>query len=134
MAMALKIVDAHIGPVFLLREGMEVSEGDVAYAATLFPDVPCYFVIDQARDHLSGIQTSIAQQRRTTSNCLFKLGERLNTWLSSKLRLKGEEFDVLPLSDGEINRLSIQAETVDRSRLPAQLSLHLLVSLRVSAY
>jgi len=105
MAMALKIVDAHIGPVFLLREGMEVNEGDVAYAATLFPDVACYFVIDQARDHLAGIQTALAQQRRTTSNCLFILGERLNSWLSSKSPLKGEEFDVLPLSDGEINRL-----------------------------
>lgn len=31
MAVALKIVDARSGPVFMLREGAEVGEGDVAY-------------------------------------------------------------------------------------------------------
>jgi tetratricopeptide (TPR) repeat protein len=105
MAMALKIVEAAQGPVFFLREGAEVNEGDVAYAATLFPTVPCYFFIDQAREHAGSIQSALAQQRKTSSNCLFILGERRNEWLSAKARFHMEEFDVVPLSDGEINRL-----------------------------
>lgn len=105
MAIALKIVDAHTGPVFMLREGAEINEGDVAFAATLFPSVPCYFVIDQAREHAGTVQSSLTQQRTTSSNCLFILGERRNEWLSAKARFRAEEFDVVPLSDGEINRL-----------------------------
>lgn len=105
MALALKIVSARNGPVFILREGAEVKEGDVAYAATLFPEVPCYFVIDQAREHAGSIHTALIQQKKTASNCLFLLGERRNEWLSAKAKFQAEEFDVDPLSDGEINRL-----------------------------
>ena len=77
MAVALKIVEATHGPVFMLREGAEVTEGDVAYAATLFPDVACYFIVDQAREHA----TNVAGRPRTAAenfNCLFVLGERRN--------------------------------------------------------
>jgi cold shock CspA family protein len=105
MAQALRIVDAKIGPVFMLREGAEVSEGDVAYAATLFPDVGCYFIIDHAREHSQGIQSALAQQRKTKANCLFIMGVRRNEWLSAKTRFKAEEFEIEPLSDDEINRL-----------------------------
>jgi len=105
MALALSIVSARNGPVFMLKEGAEVSPGDVGYAATLFPEVPCFFIVDQAREHVGELQVALAQQRRTKSNCLFICGERRNEWLSSKIKLKAEEFDVLPLSDIEINRL-----------------------------
>jgi tetratricopeptide (TPR) repeat protein/cold shock CspA family protein len=105
MGLALKIVNARNGPVFILREGAEVNEGDVAYAATLFPEVPCYFVIDQAREHVGRIHTALAQQRKTASNCLFLLGERRNEWLTAQAKFHSEDFDVVPLSDGEINRL-----------------------------
>jgi tetratricopeptide (TPR) repeat protein len=105
MAVALRIVDGRVGPVFMLREGAEVTEGDVAYATTIFPDVPCYFIIDQAREHVGSIQAALASQRTTSSNCLFIIGERRNEWLSAKPRFHVEEFDVVPLSDGEINRL-----------------------------
>lgn len=105
MALALKLVDAIKGPVFFLREGAEVNEGDIAYAATLFPEVPCYFVVDQAREHAANIQTALSQQRKTTSNCLFILGERRNEWLSANTSLTGRVFDIEPLSDGEINLL-----------------------------
>ena len=105
MAAALKMVEAKQGPVFLMREGAEIKEADVAYAATLFPNVPCYFLIDQAREHVDGIRNALAQQRNTEHNCLFLLGERRNQWLSAYAKFLTEEFDVLPLSDGEINRL-----------------------------
>lgn len=105
MAIALRLVEATHGPVFMLREGAEVNEGDVAYAATLFPNVACYFIIDQAREHAINLQAALTQQRKTKLNCLFILGERRNQWLSSKGRFTTEEFVVLPLSDGEINKL-----------------------------
>jgi hypothetical protein len=105
MAQAHRIVDAAIGPVFMLREGAEVSEGDVGYAASLFPEVGCYFVVDQARDHSASIQGAIAQQRGTKTNCLFIIGVRRNEWMSPKIRFKAEEFEIDPLSDDEINRL-----------------------------
>jgi tetratricopeptide (TPR) repeat protein len=105
MAQALRIVDARIGPVFMLREGAEVSEGDVAFAASLFPDVGCYFVIDQAREHSADIQAALSQQRNTKTNCLFIMGVRRNEWMSPKIRFKAKEFEIDPLSDNEINRL-----------------------------
>ena len=105
MAMALKVVDAAHGPVFMLKEGAEVDVGDVAYAATLFPNVACYFVIDKAREHVVSIEAALIQQRSTSSNCLLILGERRNEWLSAKAHFKAEEFGIVPLSDGEINRL-----------------------------
>jgi tetratricopeptide (TPR) repeat protein/cold shock CspA family protein len=105
MSIALKVVDSATGPVFMLREGAEVNDGDIAYATSLFPGAPCYFVIDQAREHVTGIQTALAHQRATTNTGLFILGERRNEWLSAKARFRSEEFDVVPLSDGEISRL-----------------------------
>jgi tetratricopeptide (TPR) repeat protein len=105
MGLAVKIVEERIGPVFILREGAEVQEGDVAYAATLFPDVPCYFFVDQAREHAGALQTALAQQKQTKTNCLFIAGERRNEWLTARTRPKAEEFDVPPLSDPEIERL-----------------------------
>ena len=54
MGLALKIVAARNGPVFMLKEGAEVNEADVAYAASLFTEVPAYFIVDQAREHAQG--------------------------------------------------------------------------------
>ena len=105
MSTALQIVNAKNGPVFFLKEGEQIHEGDVAYAATLRPEVPCYFFIDQAQDHASSIQVALAAQRKKTFNCLFVLGTRRNEWLSTGINLPGLVFDVEPMSDGEINRL-----------------------------
>jgi cold shock CspA family protein len=105
MAMALRIVEAKQGPVFLLKEGAEIKEADVAYAANLFPEVACFFLIDQAREHVSRIQNALVQQSNTDHNCLFILAERRNQWLSANVKFRTEEFDVIPLSDGEINGL-----------------------------
>ena len=105
MALALKLVETKYGPVFMLREGAEVLEGDIAFAASLFPDVPCYFIVDQARSHAADVQAAVKQQRKKDTNCLFILGERRNQWLSSKDRFPTKEFVVDSLSDGEINRL-----------------------------
>lgn len=105
MASALRAVDAGIGPVFMLKEGAEVNEGDVAYATSLFLNVDCYFVVDQARDHSANIQAALSQQRKAKANCLFLLGVRRNDWMSAKVRFKAVEFEIDPLSDNEINQL-----------------------------
>lgn len=105
MSLAPKIVRARVGPVFMLREGAEVLVGDVGFAATLFPDVACFFIVDQAREHTMSLETALAQQRQTKTNCLFILGERKNEWRMSRTRMKVEEYEIQPLSDAEIDRL-----------------------------
>jgi tetratricopeptide (TPR) repeat protein len=105
MMLAPRIVKARIGPVFMLREGAEVLEGDVGFAATLFPDVACFFLIDQAREHAMSLETAVAQQRQTETNCLFILGERKNEWRMARSRLKLDEYEIQPLSDSEIDHL-----------------------------
>jgi tetratricopeptide (TPR) repeat protein len=105
MSLAPKIVKARVGPVFMLRDGVDVLEGDVAFAASLFPDVACFFLVDQAREHAISLETALAQQRQTNTNCLFILGERKNEWRMARTRMKVEEYEIQPLSDPEINRL-----------------------------
>jgi tetratricopeptide (TPR) repeat protein len=105
MMLAPRIVKARIGPVFMLREGAEVLEGDVGFAATVFPDVACFFLVDQAREHAIPLETAVAQQRQTETNCLFILGERKNEWRMARSRLKLDEYEMQSLSDSEIDRL-----------------------------
>jgi len=105
MAQALRIVDAGIGPVFMIREGADVNEGDIGFAASLFPNVDCYFIVDQARDHSASIQSALAQRKGAKNNVLFFIGVRRNDWLSPRVRFKAKEFEIDPLSDDEINRL-----------------------------
>lgn len=98
-------MDGGIGPVFMIREGAEVNEGDIGFAASLFPNVDCYFIVDQARDHSTAIQSALAQRKGAQNNVLFFMGVRRNDWLSPKVRFKAKELEIEPLSDGEINRL-----------------------------
>src|SRR4029077_17128161 len=51
------------------------------------------------------LETAVAQQRQTHTNCLFVLGERKNEWRMARSRLKLEEYEIPPLSDAEIDRL-----------------------------
>jgi hypothetical protein len=105
MSLALRIVEAKNGPVFLLKEGAEIREGDIGYAASLFPEVPCYFVVDQAQEHAADLLTVVTERRRSKENCLFLLGGRRNEWLSMGVSIPGETLEVEPLSDEEIERL-----------------------------
>ncbi|RZU28979.1 hypothetical protein [Edaphobacter modestus] len=105
VSQALRIVDGGIGPAFMLREGAEVNEGEVGFAASLFPDVDCYLIVDQARDQLANIQNAMAQRRLAKNNTLFIINVRRNEWLSPKIRFNAKEFEIEPLSDTEINRL-----------------------------
>lgn len=99
---AARIVKDNVGPVFMLRPGARVLEADVAIASTLFPDSQTYFVVDQAHEQAAGIATSLSQ---VAENCMFVLGERKNEWKMTRTNVRLSEYEILPLSDEEIDRL-----------------------------
>jgi len=101
-SVAALIVKEKIGPVFMLRPGADVLEADVAVAATIFPRSRTFFIIDQGREQASAIATALSQSK---TNCLFIIGERKNEWRMAKARPRLNEFEILPLSDAEIERL-----------------------------
>ena len=103
MSLAAQVVREKIGHVFMLRASADVTEADVAVAASLFPDATTFLVVDQAREQASAIATALAQQSK--SRCLFLLGERKNEWRMAKIRARVQEFEIAPLSDSEIDRL-----------------------------
>jgi hypothetical protein len=105
MILAANVVAAKVGPVFMLRDGGELLEGDVAFAATLFPNVASFFFVDQAREHATALSTALLQQRQTDNNCLFVFGERKNEWRLARSRMKVDEYELEALSDAEIDRL-----------------------------
>jgi hypothetical protein len=105
MTLAANVVAAKLGPVFMLRDGAQVLEGDVAFAATLFPGIASFFFVDQAREHAIALNTALLQQRQTDSSCLFVIGERKNEWRLARSRMKVDEYELEPLSDAEIDRL-----------------------------
>jgi len=105
MSLALQIVAAKNGPVFLLKEGAEIRKGDIGYAASLYPDVPCYFVVDQAQEHAAELLAVITDHRKSKENCLFLLGSRRNEWFSTGVSVPGDILEIDPLSDEEIERL-----------------------------
>jgi len=89
----------------MLRDGSDVLEGDIQFAATLFPEVASFFIVDQAREQASALHIALTQQRQTEANSLFILGERKNEWRMAKTKMTVDEFEVQPLSDSEIDRL-----------------------------
>ena len=105
MTLAARVVEARIGPCFLLRSQAEVREGDIDFAASLFPDVASFFFVDQAREHVGALETALYQQRTTDHNCLFMLGERKNEWKLARSRMRWSEYEIDSLSDNEINAL-----------------------------
>lgn len=102
MSIAAQIVKQNIGPVFMLRASAQVLESDVAFAAALFPQIPTFFVVDQAREQAAALATTLSLVKE---NCLVLLGERKNEWRMARIKARVNEFEILPLSDGEIDRL-----------------------------
>jgi tetratricopeptide (TPR) repeat protein len=100
---AVKTVKDKAGAVFVLRPGASILEGDIEYASSQFPNV--FFVVDDAADHASELEKSIHMLRETKKAAFFLLGERLNEWHQRSNRPRGQEYQIEPLSDGEIDRL-----------------------------
>ena len=105
MSLASRAVRDKVGKTFMLRPAADVIEADVAFAVSVFPKDAVIFVIDQAREQVNRISTAISQQVQSGGNCLFLLGERKNEWRMARMRGRVREFEIIALSDSEIDRL-----------------------------
>jgi tetratricopeptide (TPR) repeat protein len=104
MSLAVRLIKEKAGPVFMLKPGCCLLEGDIEFASTLFAQRPFFFV-DTASDHIENLQTIIQRFREGKISGMFLLGERLNEWRQNVGALRGKEFMIEPLSDVEINKL-----------------------------
>ena len=105
MSLAAQMVQDRVGRVFKLREGASLIEGDVEYAASLFRDEVKMFVVDQAKEYATQVHTCLLQSAAQKSRSLFLLGERKNEWRMTRTKMRVQEYEILPLSDSEIERL-----------------------------
>lgn len=104
MSLAAHLVNERAGPVFMLKPGASFLEGDIDYAVSLFKERP-FFYIDNSADNVEALQSAIQRLAETSKTAMFVLGERLNEWRQSRNKIRGQEFEIQPLSDPEIFRL-----------------------------
>lgn len=104
MSIAAKLVNEKVKPVFMLKPGLALLEGDIEFASSLFANDPV-FVIDNASDYSIQINNSIHKIRETSRKAVFLLGARLNEWRQSPFPVSVKEYIIDPLSDQEIDRL-----------------------------
>lgn len=104
MSLAVKLVQEKAGPVFMIKPGHALLEGDIEFALSLFPRRPLFFV-NNAADHSGVLHSLINQLKETRRAAMFVLGERLNEWRQGHGKLNPKEFLLESLSDPEINRL-----------------------------
>lgn len=104
MILAVKLVKERAGAVFMLKPGYSVFEGDLEFAASIFPENP-FFLVDNASEQALAMEPIIHRLKETKTRAMILLGSRLNEWRQGHYRTRGKEFDLEPLSDPEINRL-----------------------------
>ncbi len=104
MNIASRLVRDRVGPVFYHRRGTPLVEGDVLFAASLFEEKP-FFFIDNASDNVAAIEATARQLRESRVSAVLIIGERLNEWRQANPSVRGIEFGIEKLSDGEIDRL-----------------------------
>jgi hypothetical protein len=105
MSVAVRAVKDDAGPVFMHKPGTALLEGDIEFAASIFPNERPVFIIDNASDFVPAIALSISRLRDTEKPSFFLLGERKNEWRQSQGRFHPREFEIEALTDPEINRL-----------------------------
>jgi tetratricopeptide (TPR) repeat protein len=104
-ALAGRLVEDRAGPVFMLKEGVSLIEGDVVFAASLFPTKRPFFVVDNAADFSDQILNSIYRLRDAGRPGIFLMAERINEWRQRRGKLNASEHALESLSDPEITRL-----------------------------
>ncbi|WP_447963579.1 P-loop NTPase [Nitrospira sp. Ecomares 2.1] len=104
MSLAVELVKDHAGPVFMHKPNTAIREGDLEFAASIFPQRP-FFIIDNPAEHNSTLGSITQRLRDAGKTACFLLGERLNEWRQTRARLAGDEYVLDPLSDPEIFRL-----------------------------
>lgn len=100
-----RLVEDRAGPVFMLKEGVSLIEGDVIFAASLFPNRRPFFIVDNAADFSDQILNSIYRLRDANRPAIFLMAERINEWRQRRGKLNASEHALESLSDPEITRL-----------------------------
>jgi hypothetical protein len=67
MSLAVKVIRENAGPVFMLKPGCNLLEGDIEFAASLSSQRPFFFV-DNASDHIENLRTIIQKFRETKTS------------------------------------------------------------------
>jgi tetratricopeptide (TPR) repeat protein len=104
MSVAAHLVKEKVGPVFMHKLGTPLTEGDILFASSLFPESP-FFLVDNAADYSQQLQSAVTHLRGEHRRGAFVFAERKNEWLQRRGRLSGKQFLIETLSDTEINRL-----------------------------
>jgi tetratricopeptide (TPR) repeat protein len=104
MSLAVELMSEFAGTVYFHRRGRSLVEGDMEYA-TSRDVLPRFFIVDNAADATAHLPTVIRRLQDLKRSACIILGERLNEWRQSHMRLDGIEFVIEPLSDGEIDRM-----------------------------
>ena len=107
MTLAAKLVNEKVGPVFYLKPGSPVLEGDVEFASNVFEGKKgkTFIFIDDASRYASKINTIMQRLNDIKSPTMLVLGSRLNEWRQSHGKLNVKEYIIDSLSDPEISRL-----------------------------
>lgn len=104
MNLAVDLIRENAGPVFMLKPGRNVLEGDIEFACSLSQQTPFFFV-DNAADYVSPLSSTINRLKDINTRALFFLGDRINEWRQSRYAIRGQEYELESLSDPEIYRL-----------------------------
>ncbi len=105
MNLAVRLVNERVGPIYFLKSGADLMEGDVDFAIdTAGSEIAC-FVVDNAADSAHRLQNTIARLRDAKRPAVFICGSRMNEWRQRNVRLPVKEYEVDPLTDAEIERL-----------------------------
>lgn len=104
MTLALRLAEENAATVFLHKRGAPLLQADVEFLVSAFSG-PKVFVVDNAADH-GPVLASIAGSLRSHGSWgLLLLGDRLNEWRQSAVKMRPREVLIERLSDGEIDRL-----------------------------
>ena len=103
--LAGRLVEDRAGSVFMLKESASLLEGDVLFAAGMFPTKRPFFIIDNAADYSDQILDSIYRLRDAGLAAIFVVAERVNEWRQRRGKLNASEHLLEALSDPEIARL-----------------------------
>ncbi|RCX18599.1 SIR2-like protein [Fontibacillus phaseoli] len=104
MTLASRLVKDKAAEVYFHKTNLELREGDIFYALSLSSEKSVFF-IDNASDHTQTIRNIIQQARESKKSVLLVLGDRINEWRQAKPTVTGDSFDILPLSDSEVEGL-----------------------------
>lgn len=105
LTQAVRLVGERAGPVFMHKHGTSLTEGDIEFAASLFPLQRPFLIIDNAADHSGKIYSVMYRLRDRKKPAFLLLGERKNEWYQGRGKLAPKQLEIEPLSDPEIHRL-----------------------------